>query len=57
MDWLRYSGIWLTLVFNPFHWRIGLIKDMHWAPSPNRTEVAFQFLFLTLRIVIDNGDW
>lgn len=57
MDWLRYSGIWLTLVFNPFHWRIGLIKDTHWAPAPNRTEVAFQFLFLTLRIVLDNGDW
>jgi hypothetical protein len=59
MDWFRYSGIWLTLVFNPCHWRISYCIDptkAEW-PCPSRKEVEVQFLFLTLRIVIDNGDW
>lgn len=56
MDWLRYSGIWLTFIFNPFHWRISTIKD-NFLPGPNRKEVTFQLLFVSVRIVLDNGDW
>jgi hypothetical protein len=58
MNWLRYSGIWITFILNPLHWRIGTVNDTIWDYStPNRKEMAFQLLFLTIRIVIDDGSW
>ncbi len=58
MDWLRYSGIWLTFIFNPFHWRIGPVEyDQALLDGPCKKEFSFQFLFLTIRVVIDNGSW
>jgi hypothetical protein len=58
MDWLRYSGIWLTLVLNPLHWRIGKVDyGLGLLDGPNKKEFAYQVLFLTVRVVLDNGDW
>jgi hypothetical protein len=57
MNWLRYSGIWVTLVGNPYHWRIGLVKESNVWDEPNRKEFAGQLAFLTIRIVLDNGKW
>ena len=58
MNWLRYSGLWLTLVVNPFHWRIGPVDHgLGWLDGPCKREFSFQLLFLTVRIVLDNGNW
>lgn len=55
MNWLRYSGIWLTLVLNPLHWQWQwLTKHETW---PDTTEYSIQFLFLSIRVVLDNGNW
>jgi hypothetical protein len=59
MNWFRYSGLWLTLIFNPLHWRIAYCIDptkAEW-PSPSRREVVVQIVMLSFRLVIDNGDW
>lgn len=59
MNWIKYSGIWVTLICNPFHWQFHLItnqKETEW-PAPNRTTHIFQILMFSFRIVIDNGDW
>ena len=56
--WLQYSGIWVTLVCNPFHWRIGYYNNLdNEFPGPNRFSGTLQLAFLTVRLVIDNGDW
>jgi hypothetical protein len=59
MDWLRYSGIWLTLVVNPFHWQFQWFRNEHpWVcPAPNRSEYTAQFLFLSIRLTVDDGAW
>jgi hypothetical protein len=59
MEWLKYSGLWITLIFNPFHWRLSYCVDPaknEW-PAPSRREIAVQIFMLTIRLVIDNGDW
>jgi hypothetical protein len=58
MDWLRYSGMWITLVVNPLHWRFSFsFKSDDVYLSPNLKEISTQLAFLSLRLVIDNGDW
>ena len=55
--WLRYSGIWITIVVNPFHWRFTweVIKEDELNPKMNR--MFFQLFFINIRIVLDDGSW
>jgi PhoPQ-activated pathogenicity-related protein len=57
MKWLMYSGVWVTLIVNPFHWRFSweVIKpdDL----NPKRYMLFFQLLLLNIRIVFDDGSW
>jgi len=58
MNWLRYSGIWVTLICNPYHWQVSFSTQ----PDPiwndlNTKEYVLQFLFVSVRVVIDNGKY
>jgi len=57
MNWLKYSGIWINIAVNPFHWTFRfntIVKD---ELSPLGWRIDIQLLFLNIRIVLDNGDW
>lgn len=56
INYLKYSGASVTITINPYHWRYMpmLYKD---TTDWNDETHCFSFLFLTLRIWIDNGDW
>ena len=59
MNWIRYSGLWITLIVNPLHWQVNYVKnsmDKEW-PSPSRSEHVVQILMFSFRLVIDRGDW
>ena len=57
IDYLKYSGASICVTLNPYHWS--------WIPIAKREqELAWDddtfrvsFLFLTIRIWIDNGEW
>lgn len=57
IDYLKYSGASICVTLNPYHWS--------WIPIARREqELAWDddtfrmsFLFLTIRIWIDNGEW
>ena len=54
-DYLRCSGIWVTIVVNPFHWQFDwntIVKD---ELSGDRIEI--KLLFLNIVIVIDDCEW
>ena len=57
IEYLKYSGASLCVTFNPFHWIwvpiIRREKELAWDEDTFR----ISFLFLTLRIWIDNGEW
>jgi len=58
--WLRFSGVTVIAQVNPLHWRL-----QPWAreelnrewPTPNERTWALGWLFLVVRVWIDNGDW
>jgi hypothetical protein len=60
MNWLRYSGASVIITVNPLHWR--------WRPQARETFIDewvgpherawfVGWLFLTVRIWIDDGSW
>jgi len=59
IDYLKYSGVSVILNLNPFHWsllpKIRNESNSEWG-APEKT-YSFVFLFLTIRLWIDNGDW
>jgi hypothetical protein len=57
-NYIKYSGLWITVICNPFHWQFSFFKNpnLEW-PAPNRTEYVVQLLMLSFRLVIDDGSW
>jgi len=57
-NYLRYSGLSVILSLNPLHWKI-----LPWYRNEATEEVwstnahVIGFLFLSVRVWIDNGDW
>jgi len=58
INWLRYSGISVIITVNPFHWiwvpQTRLNDKTSW---PGVRLLSIGWLFLTVRLCIDNGDW
>ena len=59
IDYLKYSGISVILTLNPFHWlfipKIRNETNTEWGSAQHTYSLTF--LFLTVRMWIDNGDW
>ena len=57
--WLRYSGACVIITVNPAHWRwipwANRFQD-EWAGPRERT-VSVGWLFVTVRLWIDDGSW
>ena len=59
LKWLRYSGASVIITVNPLHWR--------WKPwttnfvdewiGPHERTVTMGWLFVTVRLWIDDGSW
>ena len=54
LDYLKYSGIWITFAVNPYHWRVAC----------NSEDDGFGLIIhsltigpLTIKGVVDNGKW
>jgi len=57
MNWLKYSGVWVSLALNPYHWRIKFEYN-----GPNDMDPSMHAVYatvgpLTVRIVIDDGSY
>jgi len=58
-DYLKYSGASVIIQLNPLHWKVlpWCRKEINeWATENERT-YSFTFLFLTIRVWIDDGSW
>jgi hypothetical protein len=60
MNWIKYSGASISITVNPLHWRLlpnaGREFAGEWA-GPNQHNWYAAWLFLTLRVWIDDGSW
>ena len=56
INYLKYSGLNVTIKFNPFHWRLsaGYFKTNEvW----EQDALIIELFPITVRLWIDNGDW
>lgn len=60
LNWIKYSGASVVLTVNPLHWRwvpyAKPVPNTEW-PSPNEHMFVASWLFLTVRVWIDDGSW
>ena len=54
---VRYSGIWVSFVLNPYHWRLVFEFMQPDELNPKMRGFYFSLLPLTVRIVVDDGTW
>lgn len=57
MKYLKYSGIWLGVVINPYHWEFRLERITPDDLNPNQHGVFITIGPVWLRVVIDDGSW
>jgi len=59
LNWIKYSGAVVILTLNPHHWCLvpRAQKDFTEWGGPNEWSGSVSWLFLTVRIWIDNGSW
>jgi len=60
LKWLRYSGASVCVRINPWHWnwipRWGREPNDGW-PSPRERTWSVRWIFLTVRVWVDDGSW
>lgn len=59
MNWLTYSGISVIIKLNPLHWRLlpRVEKEVFEWSGPKEWSGSCGWLFLTVRVWIDDGSW
>ena len=55
-NWLKYSGINITLKLNPFHWRINL-EYFKTNEAWEQDALIIELLPITIRVWFDDGSW
>ena len=56
-NYLKYSGIWMGLVINPYHWELKFQKYHPDELNPNMYGVYYCIGPIWIRLIIDNGSW
>jgi hypothetical protein len=56
INYLKYSGVSVILAINPFHWRFLPYYGLSHEWGEEHTHVV-SWLFLTIRVWIDDGSW
>jgi hypothetical protein len=56
LNYCKYSGIWIGLVINPFHWRFGFVKGSDIWNNPV-FENCLHLGPIWLRVIVDDGRW
>ena len=58
IDYLKYSGASVCATLNPYHWTwIPIAQRESNSSTWNDDTFRVSFLFLTIRIWIDDGSW
>lgn len=57
LNYLKYSGIWIGVVINPYHWRFGLKQGSGSAWEEYLFDNALHLGPVWIRVIIDDGSW
>lgn len=56
-NYLKYSGMWVGLVFNPYHWEFRLENTKPDELNPNNYGFMISLGPIWIRVCIDDGSY
>ena len=56
-NYLKYSGLWMGFVFNPYHWEFKFVKIQPDDMNPKNYGFMISLGPVWIRGVIDDGTW
>lgn len=57
-NYIKYSGIWIGLVLNPFHWKLKYqTKAVEFPDCDNLFDNCLYVGPVWIRVIIDDGRW
>lgn len=58
-QYIRYSGMSIIFSLNPLYWKIlpWFRREINELATENERTYSLTFLFLTIRVWIDDGSW
>jgi len=57
LNYVKFSGIWIGFVLNPYHWEFRVEKTGPTDTDPNAYMVAVYFGPFWVRAILDDGSW
>ncbi len=57
LNYLKYSGIWISLGINPYHWGVSFKLDTPSDMDPAMYVVNIAMGPINIRGVLDDGSW
>lgn len=57
LNYLKYSGVWISLGLNPYHWRLSFDSTKPDDMDPARYSYNIVVGPLSLKVVLDDGSW
>lgn len=55
--WIRYSGLWVTFVFNPLHWQLNAETFGHDDLDPKLFGLVLNLGPVVVRVILDDGSY
>lgn len=57
LNYLKYSGVWISFALNPYHWRLWFKFDKPDDMDPAMYVVNISMGPISMRAVLDDGSW
>jgi len=57
LNYCKYSGIWISFVLNPWHWRLTFDYKKPDDMDPALYAVNFSIGPITVKAALDDGSW
>jgi hypothetical protein len=57
LNYIKYSGLWMGVAINPYHWELRFVTDGHTDLDPKQHLVFVALGPFWIRGVIDDGTW
>jgi hypothetical protein len=57
LNYCKYSGVWINLTLNPYHWRLSFDYTKPDDMDPSLYSIHISIAPLSIKFVLDDGSW
>jgi hypothetical protein len=57
LNYCKYSGVWINIALNPYHWRLWFDLSKPNDMDPGRYSFNISIGPISIKLVLDDGSW